>query len=666
MKDDQLTLEKLDHDEREILLYLEREKTFLLDHFKNHIEKGRNGILHRFISSIIRENMMNQKDNMIKIYQEGGMWKADSSIPKSILEHLSSIDSYNSYQELALMFFKNNNSFLIIPINKEYAFGRVEICGPVTLLFKDGNRKFISHPSEILDLLLKEGWPGNPDIIEMFKRDLSNSSANLAYAYAMQSWKQTLYQGSLLEAAEKQECSYSLMEQSVIEGHPCHPGAKMRKGLTPSENFQYSAEFQNPITMAFIALHKTLASTATLKEEWNELLFLHDPRLKTTFEKTLKQYGKDTKDYYICPIHPWQLEKTIPNMFSTELKSKKLIEIPHKESLYYAGMSFRTLFPIHRAGLQPHYKLTTNVHLTGEVRTLSEQTIHNGPLMSKILSQIFTKDSLVDQKTFIPINELGGLHFLDQLDSEINQTERSENLACVVRENLYHNINKDEIPIVGSALLTSNSAEEPSVIVELIERYNKTNQFDTIEESVYSFFNQYVKNLIDGVIALLVKYGIGLEGHLQNTVAVFHPNGTPVKILIRDWEGIRVHKERITKAGYQLSSFHPKSRILTSSLQSVRNKVFYSVIQNHLGELALQLSKEISEVKEDLLWKIVKERLESIFSRIESEGTTVEQVKEDRKAFYTKKVDYKAVTTMRMLGEAHNYTYAKVSNPLSL
>ena len=68
MKGDQLTLQKLDHDEREILLYLEKEKPYLLEHFKNHIVRGRNGILHRFISSIIRENMMNEKNNIIKVY----------------------------------------------------------------------------------------------------------------------------------------------------------------------------------------------------------------------------------------------------------------------------------------------------------------------------------------------------------------------------------------------------------------------------------------------------------------------------------------------------------------------------------------------------------------------------------------------------------------------
>ena len=36
----------------------------------------------------------------------------------------------------------------------------------------------------------------------------------------------------------------------------------------------------------------------------------------------------------------------------------------------------------------PHIKLSTNVHITGEIRTLSEQTTHNGPLVTQILNDI--------------------------------------------------------------------------------------------------------------------------------------------------------------------------------------------------------------------------------------------------------------------------------------
>lgn len=161
----------------------------------------------------------------------------------------------------------------------------------------------------------------------------------------------------------------------------------------------------------------------------------------------------------------------------------------------------------------------------------------------------------------------------------------------------------------------------------------------------------------------MVKYGIGLEGHLQNTVPVFGRDGTPVKLLVRDWEGIRVHRRRLSEAGVDLKAFHAKSRILVDDLKSVHNKMFYTVMQNHLGELILQLVRYYG-VNEADLWSIVREAAETVFDRIEQDAAYSDNARTDRSVFFSEYADYKAVTLMRMTGEAHSYTYAKVPNPL--
>ncbi|WP_335868939.1 IucA/IucC family protein [Bacillus sp. 2205SS5-2] len=654
-----------DKEEAQIIAYLKEENQHLLDYYTASIQKGRNGIMNRLISSIFRENILGMRKKQIKLLKSRSSWEWETSLPLSVREFLlSKYEIYDKFNKISILPFKNQRSFIIVPISQQFAFGRVEVVGPFALISEQGIPMWITHPVEVLEILSKEDWDEDSEPLESFKNDLSNSSANLALAYAYKNYQQSLDTVSLLETVESNQNSYAILEQSVTEGHPCHPGAKMRKGLSASENYQYSSEFQNPVKISFVALHKTLACTATIGGNWNKLIFSLEPDLQIAYEKTLRQLDKNARDFYVLPIHPWQMVNTIPLMFSVELNKMEIIEIPYDKCFYYAGMSFRTLFPMEMEDLKPHYKLTTNVHLTGEVRTLSEQTIHNGPLMSQILANILKNDSLIDEKIFIPIIELGGLHYYNELDDEPSKTDRSENLACVIRENLYHYIEPNEIPIVGSALLASNSDQDTSVIIELIQRFQQTNQLKTQKEAAYLFLKQYVQNLVDGVVPLLVKYGIGLEGHLQNTVPVFHKNGTPVKILIRDWEGIRIDTERLSKAGFDLSKFHNKSRILTTDLKSVRNKLFYSVVQNHLGELILHLVKEL-ELDEYSLWAIVKERFNIVFNRIEEEGVWQERVAEDRINFFNKEIDYKAVTTMRMLGEAHNYTYVKVQNPLS-
>ena len=87
-----------------------------------------------------------------------------------------------------------------------------------------------------------------------------------------------------------------------------------------------------------------------------------------------------------------------------------MIPIDYQQS-YYAGLSFRTLMPKYPKK-SPHIKLSTNVHITGEIRTLSEQTTINGPQVTHILNDIKQKDSLFKHINADTIDELAGIHFI--------------------------------------------------------------------------------------------------------------------------------------------------------------------------------------------------------------------------------------------------------------
>ena len=114
--------------------------------------------------------------------------------------------------------------------------------------------------------------------------------------------------------------------------------------------------------------------------------------------------------------------------------------------------------------------------------------------------------------------------------------------------------------------------------------------------------------MIDIALPLYVKYGIALEAHLQNTIAAFNKDGSLNKLYIRDFEGLRIEEAYLNEMGYSTNDFHEKSLILTDQTQTVFNKVYYSSIQNHLGELIVNIAKSSTTLDlEQTIWSLISD-----------------------------------------------------------
>ena len=162
-----------------------------------------------------------------------------------------------------------------------------------------------------------------------------------------------------------------------------------------------------------------------------------------------------------------------------------------------------------------------------------------------------------------------------------------------------------------------------------------------------------------------MKYGIALEAHLQNSIATFSEDGRLDWLYIRDFEGLRIDRIRLNKMGYSTASFHEKSLILSDQPQTVFNKVFYSSIQNHLGELIVSITKSSEDSNfEKQLWQLIRDILIAKLNDIANDIDDQQRVKNIKSILLAPKIDYKCVTTMRLTDEADYYTYIKVDNPL--
>ncbi|HCZ7529963.1 TPA: D-ornithine--citrate ligase SfaD [Staphylococcus aureus] len=640
---------KFNKEEQETYLFLQQHNSDWANIFKEMILQGRDKVTQRLVTSMHRENLV----------------KARTQSKKILSRDLIMLDISTTH--ILEIQFPQAKQTLYAPITGEHAFDRIDVEGPFYI--KDNITNMITrvhHPNEILECILIE----EPDLknaaSDQFQQDLINSATNMTFAISYQALSMQHDSAPLFNIIENSEDSYLRSEQAVIEGHPLHPGA-LRKGLNALQTFLYSSEFNQPIKLKIVLIHSKLSRTMSLSKDYDTTVHQLFPDLIKQLENEFTP-NFNFNDYHIMIVHPWQLDDVLHSDYQAEVDKELIIEAKHTLD-YYAGLSFRTLVPKYPA-MSPHIKLSTNVHITGEIRTLSEQTTHNGPLMTRILNDILEKDVIFKSYASTIIDEVAGIHFYNEQDEADYQTERSEQLGTLFRKNIYQMIPQEVTPMIPSSLVATYPFNNESPIVTLIKRYQSAASMSNFESSAKSWIETYSKALLGLVIPLVTKYGIALEAHLQNAIAIFRKDGLLDTMYIRDFEGLRIDKAQLNEMGYSTSHFHEKSRILTDSKTSVFNKAFYSTVQNHLGELILTISKASKDSNlERHMWYIVRDVLDNIFDQLVLSTHKSNQVNENRineikDTMFAPFIDYKCVTTMRLEDEAHHYTYIKVNNPL--
>jgi D-ornithine---citrate ligase len=664
-------------DEIKIKEYLEQNNPNLLSYYMDSLEQGRQGIVNRLVGSMLRENIFEFASRSHDLFVMDTIFTLNVSeiddYWQTILQKLQTfgLEKGKTYKIYPLY----KDECIVIPIGKTFAFNRVEVEGVMLHVSKKGVN-IISHSVEFLELIRRAKemeQEGNHFAWGQLAEELVNGSANLALSYAYWNLKKNELQRKatqseitnsidwvLLQKKRMNKFDSSLFfEQLNVEGHNLHPGTKTKVGMNPEDVFRYAPEFDGVAQIQFVAIQKGYAEWCVINEnemDANALLFELYPDLLKAAEQQLSEQNLLIKDYVIVPVHPWQIENAIPEIYKQEIEEK--IVVPINGFNVYSGStsSFRTLIPLENRNVETYaIKVAVNSQMTSTVRTISANTTNNSTVITRLIHSVMNKEKELS-KTFVPVCEVAGYNFKSEKDEV-----KSRNLSAVLRENIEFFVEKDEVAIVGSSLFSESPISEKMILVELIEKYGKEKNETSIRETAAQFITEYASIVIPGVLTLLVKYGIGLEGHLQNSVIVFK-NGIPVRMLFRDWGGIRIYKDRLEQQQIQVN-FYPGSITLTNHLKEVHNKVFYTVFQNHFGELILQACKTFG-LSEKELWKEIHSICHHVFEQLESYPPFVENVISDRNALYESNVEHKALAKMRLEPEQKGYSYAIVPNPL--
>jgi siderophore synthetase component len=671
---------ELDPEEQRVLRFLKAKVPQLADAYLLYIPKARQTILLRLAASLLREDVLGFASEAYDLCIENGLYTLE--VPEVTAEWESFLLSLKAYDPIPLtykVYPLTREEWLVTPVGDTFAFRRLDIEGHI-LHVAGGKVRPLEHAVELLHLLrLRElatvGCTANA--WQRLAEELRNGSANLALGYAheeeqRQIWRQLAAEYKtdtalgLMLARKKQDPHFDaalFFEQLCVEGHNLHPGAKTKIGMEPDAVYRYAPEFGGITDIRFVAIRCDHAEFSAVEavQHPNDLLFAQYPELETAVRREWERRGLDLAQYVLTPVHPWQYDEAIPKIYRDEIAAGIVVPVESFSVPCGATSSFRTVVPLGRGPKVLALKVAVNSQMTSTVRSISANTTQNAARFTRMIRDIMSREPKLHQ-TFVPVSEVAGYCFKvrEERDPEL-RTLKSRNLSAVLRENVESFTSEDELAIVGSALYAVSPISGKRILAELVEAYAATTGAPSLQTAAHHFVRDYAEIALPGFLTLMVRYGVGLEGHLQNSVPVFR-GGRPVRMLFRDWGGARLYSKRLDQSGMELD-FYPGSVTVTEDVKDMQNKVFYTVFQNHISEIILQICKQYG-VSEGELWREIRLICDRVFAELATDPACAAAVAEDREALYRPQVEHKALTKMRLEPEDKGYRYAQVSNPL--
>lgn len=424
-------------------------------------------------------------------------------------------------------------------------------------------------------------------------------------------------------------------EGKVWCGHPLHPGARLRSGLSVEENRLYGPEWESQLQLPLLSLPAGRVGQVGDFTRRLESLF---PSLK-----------KEGPGRVLVPVHPWQAERDLPQRFAQQFASGEF-RFSEQSLPAVATMSFRTVILQTEVEEDFHLKLPVAVQTTGATRTVSVASTQNGPKMSSFLGQLFGDPEFLGSGLFHHLNlmaEPASFH-LTGVDPD-----QSRYLSAILRRGPGKKRNGETRWILPVAALLE--PRENPLFLRSAAYYGSTS---------LELFTSYCRCLLPPLAFLCGQLGIALEAHPQNMVVEFRglPGGPPeIHFWYRDLGGIRLHAPRLARAleqrgwagRFQVPQFWPGSATATESDRDLSSKFVYSVLQNHLGELIRACTRGAEDEAD--YWNVVDQVLQDNRGLM---GADLEA------RVLAREWDLKAMWTMRMDSAITEYTFQPVVNPL--
>ena len=306
--------------------------------------------------------------------------------------------------------------------------------------------------------------------------------------------------------------------------------------------------------------------------------------------------------------------------------------IPNFERRSISQASIRTVSPVPASDLTGfHLKLALAVCASGAWRTISCHSAYNGPRITSLAK-------FIAPKCLVVLGEIASI------GSNSTDEMVSKHIACILREDSEVLMPNESIVVAQS--LVERRCNDGMPLVRVIF------DLDT-EQKCIDFLVQYSELACAAFLPPMVQHGFGFESHGQNTLARFNRNtGHLIGFAIRDFGGVRIHREQFERTTQLQIDILPDSCIVTNDITEVYMKVFHCLIHNQMNRLVRALDLHYSRKG----WTIVRKAVEKYVSVTSPAGNL----------WFRETVPLKAFLKMKLVDQYRDYIYSETPNVLAL
>lgn len=322
--------------------------------------------------------------------------------------------------------------------------------------------------------------------------------------------------------------SPSLLE-GYMHGHPWFVINKGRLGFSYAEYLNYAPEMRQLQQLSWLAVRKSMTSFSSISGLDYAQLIKQELSVSELewFECILKNKDLNPEEYYLMPIHEWQWQRQIIQLFTEDIAKQNLIYLSTGNDYYLASQSIRS-FNNQTHNTKFQVKLPMSILNTAVYRGLPNQRTKLAPLLSEWIKTTFASDSFFQEKqTLVMLGEVASINYSHPIYKNLDGVpyQYQELLGVIWRENVSQYTKTNEKVITMAALIHIDANDTP-LINTIVERSGLT-----LDQWLEQFFNICLPPLLHW----LYNYGVVFSPHGENTMLIMDENYLPRKIVLKDF-----------------------------------------------------------------------------------------------------------------------------------